>query len=181
MYGGRDFYFSCDIVSGASMTLQVNGVTKAMGSTIDFDDMLIMGVTSIRLVGSKWDSTFNSKIYYFKLVEDIEPTPVDLDFQIDLQIDDEYCYFPNSISYSYKTSVSQTIDFDIWNWDTESWDEIESINNYETFDDDIFYLDYGSPYVNSSNGIRIRFQAFDCSADFRIEIDQLRLDYYNIG
>ena len=40
------------------------------------------------------------------------------------------------------------IDFDIWNWDTESWYEIESVNNYETFDNDIFYLDYGSAYVN---------------------------------
>ncbi|MFW9939769.1 MAG: hypothetical protein ACFFFT_01920 [Candidatus Thorarchaeota archaeon] len=111
------------------------------------------------------------KVYY------TEPR---IDVQIDLQIDDEYCYFPNSISYSYKTNISETIDFDIWNWQTNTWYEIESVNNSATFDDDIFWLDYGCAYVNSTNGIRIRFQSIEDEPNFQLEIDQLRLEYYNI-
>ena len=110
-----------------------------------------------------------------------EDTAYELDVQVDLQIDDEYCYFPNSISYSFKTNVSQTIDFDIWNWDTESWIEIESVNNFATFDYDLFILDLGSDYVNSTNGVRLRFQSLATPTSFQLEIDQLRLDYYYVN
>lgn len=183
---GRDFKISAHIHGQyqATMTvyLKINGATWKSGKNIDFDDEIYNGVNTIELTMNSWPVIQRLYLFYFKLVpiEAGEGT-MDIDFQIDLQIDDEYCYFPNSISYSYKTNVSMTVDFDIWNWDTESWYEIESVNNYETFDDDIFYLDYNSVYVNSTNGIRIRFQALECENDFQIEIDQLRLDYYNIG
>ncbi|MFW9821587.1 MAG: hypothetical protein ACFFE4_01545 [Candidatus Thorarchaeota archaeon] len=105
----------------------------------------------------------------------------DMDFQVDLQVTDENCYFPNSISYSFKTNISATIDFDIWNWETCSWYEIESIDNYATFDKDLFILDMGCDYVDNDNKIRLRFQSFDNGEDFELQIDQLRLDYYYVG
>ena len=104
----------------------------------------------------------------------------DLDFQVDLQVNDEDCYIVDSISYSYITNVSATVDFDIWNWTSSTWVEIESVNNYNTFEDDSFYLGFGSDFVNSTNGVRVRFQCIDNPTDFEIQIDRLRLDYFKI-
>ncbi|MFW9894577.1 MAG: hypothetical protein ACFFD7_02095 [Candidatus Thorarchaeota archaeon] len=109
-----------------------------------------------------------------------EKNDLQLDFQVDLQIDDQFCEYPYSISYSFKTNVSATIDFDIWNWETNTWIEIESISNSVSFDEDLFILDLGSDYVNPANGVRLRFQSDD-DIDFQLEIEQLRLDFYHIG
>ncbi|KKK45838.1 hypothetical protein LCGC14_0485440 [marine sediment metagenome] len=113
-------------------------------------------------------------------LDQIVVSPTSFNTQVDIQIDDELCLFPNSISYSYKTNTSVTIDFDIWNWATETWYEIESVENYATFDEDMFIIDLGSVYVNlNTNSIRLRFQCIT-ENDFLLEIDQLRLDYYKI-
>ena len=149
--------------------------TGLSGDQTDVDNMQVRFRSSCMGTGPKTNTIYalEALVYY--------QTPrYDVDFQIDLQIDDEYCYFPNSISYSFKTNVSATIDFDIWDWTTETWYEIESVNNYATFDYDLFVLDMGSNYVNSTNGIRIRFQCLDNENDFQLEIDQLRLDYYYV-
>ncbi|MBA7522281.1 hypothetical protein ES705_14399 [subsurface metagenome] len=175
MYDGRDFYFSCDIVSGTSMSLKVNGVQKASGTTIDFDDVLIEDVNSIRLDGSRWSTTFDSKIYYFKLVEIIK----EIDVQVDMQVTDPEAASVESLEYSHKTNVSQPIDLDIWNWNTEQWYEIESVSNSGTFDDDSFTLGQDSQYVNSSNGVRIRYQASG-SFPYQLEIDRLALNYTSL-
>jgi len=34
--------------------------------------------------------------------------------------------------------------------------------------------------VNSTNGVRLRFQSFENPTNFQLEIDQLRLSYYVI-
>ncbi|MFX1391915.1 MAG: hypothetical protein ACFE9Z_17760, partial [Promethearchaeota archaeon] len=102
----------------------------------------------------------------------------DLNVTVDLQVTDEDCYIVDSLSYSYKTNVSATIDFDIWNWTSSSWVEIESVNNYYSFDDDLFYLGVGSDFVSSSKCVRVRFQCIDNPTDFEIQINQLRLNYF---
>ena len=101
-------------------------------------------------------------------------------FQVDLQVDNEDCFYPYMLSYSHKTNISETIDLDIWNWDTNSWYEIESVDNSATFDMDYFWLEYQCAYVNETNGIRIRFQSSTESNSFQLEIDQLRLEYYEV-
>ena len=99
-----------------------------------------------------------------------------LDAQIDIQVDDQDCYYVPTLQYSYKTNISTIVDFDIWNWETSSWDEIESVNNYDSFDDDYFTFLVEGRYVNATLGVRVRFQA-TASNHFQLEIDRLRLDY----
>jgi len=96
-----------------------------------------------------------------------------------MQVEDPNCYFVTTLQYSYRTNVSATVDLDIWNWGTSSWDEIESVDNSANFDDDFFTLSLGSDYVNSTFGVRIRFQALNQPNEFQLEIDRLRLDYTN--
>lgn len=109
-----------------------------------------------------------------------EASDYQIDFQIDVQVDNASIFYPYSLTYSYKTNVSKTIDFDIWNWLTNSWYEIESVNNYTTFNDKTFWLEYGSAYVNSTNCIRIRLQSTVDQNDFELQIDKFRLNYYTI-
>ena len=101
-------------------------------------------------------------------------------FQVDLQVDNEDCFYPYMLSYSHKTNISETIDLDIWDWVSETWYEIESIDNSATFDEDYIWLDYNSQYVNSTNGVRLRYQSTVNDNSFQLEIDQLRLEYYDV-
>jgi len=178
-YGGRDFYFSCDITTSGSMSmsLRINGVEKASGTTIDFDDMLITGVTSIQLFGSRWTNTFYSLVKYFKLVEDKTPTSAELDVQIDMQIDDLDLSSIEFFKYSHRTNRSIAMDLDVWNWGTTTWFEIESVDNSASFDDDSFALGSASPYVSATKQVRVRFQALSSAGDFSLLIDRFRLDY----
>jgi hypothetical protein len=121
-YAGRDFYLSVDIVSGVSMTLKKNGGTIASGTTIDFDDMLLTGTNSITLAGSRLSTTFNSKIYYFKLVEDITPlTELDVQVDIEAKVDNSVDF----LRYSHRTNESIDVDLDIWDWTSSTWYEID--------------------------------------------------------
>ncbi len=178
---GRDFYISAHIDTSGGNTgrLKINGVDWKTGSSIDFDNELKTGVTSITFETDKVAGSHYSLIYYFKLVEDGEVEIPDLDVQVDMQVEDPNCYFVTTLQYSYRTNVSVTVDLDIWNWGTSSWDEIESVDNFANFDDDFFTLSLGSDYVNSTFGVRIRFQAIDQPNEFQLEIDRLRLDYTN--
>jgi hypothetical protein len=93
-----------------------------------------------------------------------------------MEVEDPDCDLITTLQYSYKTNVSATVDLDIWNWVTSSWFEIESVDNSATFDNDFFTLSIDSVYVNSTFGVRIRFQAIEAN-NFQLEIDRLRLDY----
>ncbi len=106
-----------------------------------------------------------------------EVIDVDLDVQVDIQVDDEDCRTVEYLKFSHKTNVSATIDLDIWNWDTTTWVEIESVDNSATFADDSFTLGSTSVYVNETFGVRIRFQNFIGTVDFELQLDRLRLDY----
>ena len=176
VYGGRDFYFSCDIVSGMSMYLYVNGGGVASGSTIDFDDMLISDVTSIRLFGNRWDTTFDSKVYYFKLVE-VGETPAIINFTVDIQVDNPNCTLITTLQYSHRTNISIPIALDIWDWTTSSWVNIENVSNAVDFDPDFFNIGIESDYVNETFGVRVKFYGSHETDTFKLEIDRLRLDY----
>jgi len=142
-------------------------------TAIRFDEYQTPQTFYIDAVGYSWDPNYN-------IGDNLNIAPINLDIQVDLQVEDEDCFYPYSLSYSYKTNVSETINFDIWNWRTETWYEIESVDNSATFDDDIFWLEYNCGFVDYNNGIRIRFQAAS-ETDFQLEIDRLRLDYYYIN
>ena len=62
----------------------------------------------------------------------------DLDVQVDIQVNNPNCSSITSLKYSHRTDVSAIVDLDIWNWNSSTWFEIESVNNYATFDDDSF-------------------------------------------
>ncbi|MFW9878712.1 MAG: hypothetical protein ACFFG0_37005, partial [Candidatus Thorarchaeota archaeon] len=108
------------------------------------------------------------------------PQGYPLDIQVDLDINDPSCIFIDKLLYSHRTNVSQTVDLDIWNWDTQTWYQIESVNNYASFADDSYTLGSSSPYISSSAEVRIRFQAFG-SSDLQLEIDRLALKFYSHG
>jgi len=177
---GRDFYISThiDTTSSAIGYLYINGQLQASGIHIDFDHELKTGVNSITFQTYSETTAHNSKMYYFKLVEN----PPDLDVQVDMQVEDPNCYSVNSLQYSHRTNISATVDLDIWNWGTSSWNEIESVDNSVNFDDDSFTLANNSAYLNSTFGVRIRFQALNQPNEFQLEIDRLRLEYaFTIG
>ena len=93
----------------------------------------------------------------------------DLDVEVDIKVDDLDCSEILSLEFSYTTDITATINFEIWNWDIEEWDQIES--------DDSFILGKDSVYVSDEFEVRIRFQSFDQSNDFDLQIDCLRVDY----
>ncbi|KKM81852.1 hypothetical protein LCGC14_1325600, partial [marine sediment metagenome] len=177
---GRDLYISADIVTNGVKPgeLRVNGVNWKTGGTIDFDNQLHTGVNSISFfVGPQ--TPFNLQIYYFKIVEGLTPVPAEADVQVDMQITDPDITSIEYLKYSHKTDVSATIDLDIWNWIASTWYEIESVDNFATFDDDSFTLGSSSNYVSGTNQVRIRFQGSE-SSNFDLQIDRLRLDYLTI-
>lgn len=177
-YGGRDFYLSLDmaIIGTSSIDFRVNGISEESGSSLDFDDYLYEDVISMSVICFPQVASFSLRIYYFKIIEDASPTPAEVDVQVDMQITDPDISSIEFLKYSHKTDISVDIDLDIWNWDTTTWYEIESVDNSATFDDDSFTLGSASDYVNSSNGVRIRFQGSE-SSNFDLQIDRLRLDY----
>jgi len=148
----------------------------------DWDSIVVNNVNEL---GSDWnikienvDSspfTYAVEVVYLKVYyNDVEQ---DLDVQIDIQVDDPDLSSIEYLKYSHRTNVSATIDLDIWNWISSTWYEIESIDNFATFDDDSFTLGVDSDYVNSTFGVRIRFQLNTGTNDFELQIDRLRLDY----
>lgn len=180
-YGGRDFYFSCDIWTSGSMslTLSYNGGTIGTGELIDLDDEFLTAVTYIKLMGNRWTTNYYTLVKYFKLVEDATGTPAELDVQVDVQVNDPDLNSIEFFKYSHKTNVSIDIDLDIWNWVTTTWYEIESVDNSASFDDDSFALGSDSVYVSGTNQVRMRFQASSSINDFELLIDRFRLDYFN--
>ena len=179
---GRNFYLSIDLVSTKSGSLKVNGQAIRTGTTIDEDDIYIEDVTSISWdAGSRWTNSFNTKFYYFKLVDE-SGTTAKLNFTVNMEMNVIDLYAVIRLQYSHKTNISTAVDLDIWNWDTSTWHGIESVDNYASFDDDSFVLGKESPHVNSSFGVRFRYQAINPSYPFQIEVDQLRLEYsFEIG
>ncbi|MHA2251721.1 MAG: hypothetical protein ACXAD7_15260, partial [Candidatus Kariarchaeaceae archaeon] len=100
----------------------------------------------------------------------------DLDLTIDLQVDNEDIYQVEYLKYSHKTNVSSSVKLDIWDWDANQWDTVETVDNTATFDDKQVVLTNASDYVNSTNGVKIKYsssQAETC----QLEIDMLKLWY----
>ncbi|KKN03369.1 hypothetical protein LCGC14_1108360, partial [marine sediment metagenome] len=95
---------------------------------------------------------------------------------VNMEVTDPDCVSVDYLKYSHRTNISQVIDLDIWNWGTSQWNDIENVNNYATFDADSYNLGQSSPYVNSSNGVRVRFMGLG-SSPFQLWVDQLALDY----
>ena len=176
---GRDFYISAHITTSAGVTghLKINEAIWKSGTNIDFDDEFHAGVTSIIFEPDGYMGTYYSRIYYFKIVEVGEEAPAELDVQVDMQVDNPDCSSVGFLKYSHKTNVSQIMNFSIWNWVGSTWYEIESVDNSVSFDDDSFTLGITSVYVNSSFGVRIRFQGLNTTNDFELQVDRLRLDY----
>ncbi|KKN58657.1 hypothetical protein LCGC14_0549880, partial [marine sediment metagenome] len=179
-YAGRDFLFdfwSYVSVTSGTGTVRING--EAYGGaakTIHFHNVLFEDVNSITFRSTTTNHDHYVQINHFKLVE-ANAAPPELDVLIDMEVENPDADTIDYLKYSHKTNQSQTIDLDIWNWITEQWYEIESVDNYATFNDDMFALGQGSQYVNSTNGIRIRYQAVSSNSDFQLEIDRLALNY----
>ena len=80
-----------------------------------------------------------------------------IDFEVIWDITDVTFNLMEFIKYSHKTNVSIDIDVDIYNFTSQTWFEIESVINSQTFDDDSFAL--SSDFYNGSNHVRLRFQS----------------------
>ncbi len=137
----------------------------------------VSGTNQVRIRFQALSVVENFELLIDRLRIDYLAEPAELNVQIDMQVVDPDFSSIEFFKYSHKTNISITVDLDIWNWDTTSWYEIESVDNSANFDDDSFTLGSASPYVNETNGVRIRFQATKLLIDFDLLIDRLRLDY----
>ncbi len=104
----------------------------------------------------------------------------ELEVKIGMKADDPDVLSVDYLKYSHRTNVAVDIDLDIWNWQSESWYEIESVTNTVNFNDDSFTLGAGSPYVSFSFEVRIRFQGSHTSS-FQLELDRLLLEYSKVN
>lgn len=82
---------------------------------------------------------------------------------------------PYNLKYSYKTNISQLIDFTIWNYDAESWDLVNSSTNKENFYDCNFELN--SSHYNSSFDVKLNWYGLNASNDFDLYLNDLSVDY----
>ncbi|KKM83772.1 hypothetical protein LCGC14_1305950, partial [marine sediment metagenome] len=102
-----------------------------------------------------------------------------IDFEVIWDITDVTFNLMEFIKYSHKTNVSIDIDVDIYNYTSQTWYEIESVINSQTFDDDSFAL--SSDFYNSSNHVRLRFQSDSWETfteeGFKLLLDRLTIDY----
>ena len=95
-----------------------------------------------------------------------------LDLQVDKQITDSI-----ELLYSHKSNISTNIDLDIWNWISSSWYNIESVNNYNTFDGDSFLLN--PDFINSSDYVRFLYSS-QSATPFELQIDRLQISSHPI-
>ncbi|MHA2338679.1 MAG: DUF2341 domain-containing protein, partial [Candidatus Hodarchaeales archaeon] len=172
--------FDAEAGTNGQYTWYINGILEAsnieMRNDVDDIDELKFQLTTglpwvadayVDAVGFSW-SDYN--------VGDNEDEIAPLDVQIDMQVTDPDLLSIEFFKYSHRTNLSATVDLDIWNWDSSTWYEIESTTNTVAFNDYYTELGEDSPYVNSSNGVRVRYQASHDSR-FQLEIDKLLLEY----
>ncbi|KKL59990.1 hypothetical protein LCGC14_2209800, partial [marine sediment metagenome] len=102
-----------------------------------------------------------------------------IDFEVIWDITDVTFNLMEFIKYSHKTNVSIDIDVDIYNFSSQTWFEIESEINSQTFDDDSFAL--STDFYNGSNHVRLRFQSDTWETfnekGFKLLLDRLIIDY----
>ncbi|KKM89659.1 hypothetical protein LCGC14_1246480, partial [marine sediment metagenome] len=102
-----------------------------------------------------------------------------IDFEVIWDITDVTFNLMEFIKYSHKTNVSIDIDVDIYNFTSQTWFEIESVINSQTFDDDSFAL--STDFYNGSNHVRLRFQSDTWEIfneeGFKLLLDRLTIDY----
>lgn len=182
-YNGRDFYFSFHAESVEDMYLEVNGQVVASGTDIEFADMFITDVNSIRLFASKWYDNFNVKVYYFKIFEDTFSTPAELNYTIDL----DFSAIMNkdlwglSLTTQFYTNVSTYIRAEIYNATAGEYvnlfytnqiteAEIISINDYQMLN--------ASDFLNGSGHVIIRITGINYYEGFRLYMDYMELSFY---
>ncbi|MBA7597629.1 hypothetical protein ES703_04634 [subsurface metagenome] len=74
--------------------------------------------------------------------------------------------------YSYKTNITQSIDFKIFNYYTSQWDLIDS-SSYPSFSEHSFNLD--SNYYNQDHEIYLKFFGKNAANSFKLQVDQLKV------
>ena len=93
---------------------------------------------------------------------------------LDLDKQDNYI-IPFNLTYSYKTNINQLIDFSVWNFDSNSWELINSSTNNVSFNENTFPLN--SSHINSTNDILLNFYGLNKSNDFELYLENLSVNY----
>ncbi|KKM04024.1 hypothetical protein LCGC14_1768500, partial [marine sediment metagenome] len=73
--------------------------------------------------------------------------------------------------YSYRTDITQPINFTIWNFNSQKWDVISSVN-YDTFTENIFTINPN--YFDTNYEIRLNFFGENDLNDFELDLDMLK-------
>ena len=93
---------------------------------------------------------------------------------LDLDKQDNYI-IPFNLTYSYKTNINQLIDFSVWNFDSNSWELINSSTNNVSFNENTFPLN--SSHINSTNDILLNFYGLNTPNDFELYLENLSVNY----
>ena len=91
-------------------------------------------------------------------------------------LNNEYSLKNLKLLMDYKTDSNQLVNISIFNFASQSWDKIDS----RYISDTNFNLNYpilSADYFNFENDLYVRIEAVNKSNDFRLYVDQLRLEY----
>lgn len=98
----------------------------------------------------------------------------DLDVKADIDLNALDFQTLDYLKYSHKTNDSIDIDLDVYNWTSQSWHEIESIVNDNSFDNDSFLLN--SHFISPHNNVSIRFTGTKTDGSFELYLDMLKIN-----
>jgi len=77
--------------------------------------------------------------------------------------------------YSHKTDNSTTINLEVWNYDENRWDLINSSINIQGFYDNYFALN--NSHFNSTFDLKFNYYGYNETDDFKLSIDKFKLVY----
>ncbi len=102
-----------------------------------------------------------------------DAAPAVLNFTSEIEFEGD---LDNSVlHYSYKTDISQPVDFCIWNDEIGQWDLIDD-SNYDSFADHYFELNESYRYQN--NKVLVRFFGSNSEQDFELQVDMLCINEF---
>ncbi len=180
---GRDFYISAHIVtsnSPSTSVLKINGATWKSGSTIDFDDNLKTGVNSITFQAYKLGASYNTKIYYLKIVQADDPTPAVINFTIDVdfsRVNISELTNINVASYHY-TNVSTDIIGNIYDYTSGTYIEMFDSSNTVEYQNSFTNGDDIERFLDSTGNLRLFFTGSNTNSDFELSVDYIRIQFY---
>lgn len=155
-----NFYINGDLTANCPM--RNTGVTAdsiSFYTTVTHVDQYLY----IDAVGGSWYANYT-------IGDNEDPIPALINFNVDLNLDSFSNLDDLNLVYSYRTNISQTCNFSIYNFDNSEYDLIESAIN-ETFNN--CYFELNSSYYNATNDLILKSEMSNTTNDFRFELERL--------